>query len=293
LKQSGPIEGVVERKAREGNGYRSGAGDRGLSAIVTKNLEGWINLNTQTTHEFAEGLEKVLNEAIRRGMFRSPVEIHIQNTLQESYEFFRKHFDDSILFCGYPYGSGDEARDMRTYAIRQAMEQCDSEDLFLEFGVFRGSSINLFAEVLEDRGLVIHGFDAFLGLGEDWTGHVSAPKGTYDRGGEVPDVRSNVRLHVGWVNDTVPDFLRVHNTKSIAFLHMDMDTYTPTTFVLSQVKPRLRAGAIILFDQLYGVPSWREHEYRALTERFSEREFEYIAFSRQQVAVRYLGTEAS
>ena len=49
----------------------------------------------------------------------------------------------------------------------------------------------------------------------------------------------------------------------------------------------MKSGAIILFDQLYNYPGWKEGEYKALKENFNDNEYEYIAFTdSNQVAIR-------
>ena len=59
---------------------------------------------------------------------------------------------------------------------------------------------------------------------------------------------------------------------------MDLDTYQSTKFVLNELKPYMKKNTIILFDQLYNYPGWKEGEFKALNEVFNEKEYEYIAF---------------
>ena len=50
--------------------------------------------------------------------------------------------------------------DIRKYSISKALKNTDNKDnLFFEFGVYKGDSINLFAKLLSDHGLEIYGFD--------------------------------------------------------------------------------------------------------------------------------------
>ena len=51
-------------------------------------------------------------------------------------------------------------------------------------------------------------------------------------------LNSNVEPIVGWVEDTLDDFLIKYNPK-INFVHMDMDTYSSTKFTLEKIKPYL------------------------------------------------------
>ena len=38
-------------------------------------------------------------------------------------------------------------------------------------------------------------------------------------------------------------------------------------------------GSIIVFDELYNYPGWSVGEYKALTEVFDEKEYEFLVFS--------------
>ena len=67
--------------------------------------------------------------------------------------------------------------DIRNFSIYQAIKNSEPDDLYLEFGVFTGGSINLFAKQLIIKHKKIYGFDSFEGLKEDWLSHVFFPKG--------------------------------------------------------------------------------------------------------------------
>ena len=95
---------------------------------------------------------------------------------------------------------------------------------------------------------------------------------------KIPKLNSNIEPIVGWVNDTLDDFLKEHNPK-IRFVHFDMDLYAPTKFTLEKIKPFLEKGAIIIFDELFNYIGWEEGEYKALNEVFEESEFKYRAFN--------------
>ena len=76
--------------------------------------------------------------------------------------------------------------------------------------------------------------------------------------------------------------------EKITFVHIDVDTYAPTKFILGKIKPYLQKGSIILFDEFYGYPNWQLYEYKAFTEEFNPNEYKYIAFSTRQVAIEIL-----
>jgi len=137
--------------------------------------------------------------------------------------------------------------------------------LFLEFGVFRGRSIDFFAEQLPERTL--HGFDSFEGLPEGggfWQPHFES--GAFDLKGELPAVRENVVLHKGWIEETLPAFLDGQPDLPVRFLHIDTDLYSSADAVLRALGPRIGPGAVILFDEYCNYPGFHLEEYRAFQE---------------------------
>ena len=172
---------------------------------------------------------------------------------------------------------------IRDYAIRRA----PAEGLVMELGVYRGTSINQFAEVLGKRGdqRKVYGFDAFHGLSEDWFGKSIARRSNFDRGGRPPKVRENVELVIGWVEETLEKFLR-QNSGPIAFMHIDTDTYTPCKLALTLCRDRFVDGTVILFDEHHGYPNWKNGEYKALNEVLGTGEYRYLAFATQQAVIR-------
>ena len=160
-------------------------------------------------------------------------------------------------------------------------ETWTNNKLFLEFGVWVGSSINYFSQRIPNRKF--YGFDSFEGLQEDWTGF-SLTKGHFNLGGNLPKVNPNVQLVKGWFNETLPEFIRKENSE-VAFLHIDCDTYESTKYVLNTLKEKIIPGTYILFDEYIGYPNWEIGEYKAFQEFVSEthRNYKYIAFSFKQV----------
>lgn len=186
--------------------------------------------------------------------------------IEETYNKFHKHIKRSVLF--YDYWS------IREHAIKRAVSNDKNNDYFyLEFGVWKGHTANFFSKFVHK----LYAFDSFEGLSEDWAGTDMA-KGTFSLNGELPKLNSNIEPVIGWVDDTLEDFLKKHNPK-INFVHLDMDTYTPTKYTLQKIKPYLVRGAVIVFDELYQFTGWEEGEYKALYEVFNEDEFSYLAFN--------------
>lgn len=210
----------------------------------------------------------------------SPYRLSVYKLLKEraiadSATYAEQHLTTAMIFAK------DEA--LWNYAASAAGLQGGA---ILEFGVFKGRSINHFADLFKDQTL--HGFDSFEGLAEDWTGY-HLPKGTFNLDGNLPQVKPNVTLHKGWFDKTLPPFLAQEDAP-IRLCHIDCDTYESSLYVLQQVAARLVKGSIIVFDEYYGYPNWRFGEYRAWQEVCAEKglTYRYIAFSDMQVAVEIL-----
>ena len=172
-------------------------------------------------------------------------------------------------------GSGDQI-------FRLALSHANSKGLVLEFGVRFATSIRQIAKMISEP---IHGFDSFEGLPEVWH---HEPKGSYTTKGVVPEVPSNVTLHAGWFEDTLPKFLET-NKDTVRFINIDCDIYSSTVTILENLAPRIIVGSVIVFDEYIGNEKWREDEYKAFQEAVRKYgwTYEYIAFSvfTKQVAV--------
>ena len=204
--------------------------------------------------------------------------LYQEEQTRNCFEHFKKFFKTSIFL---------NSNKIREYALDAAKENDNDSDYFyIEFGVYSGTSINFFSKKLNNKK--IYGFDSFEGLKEDWVG-TSVPKGTFNLKKKIPQLENNVVPVTGWIQDTLPIFLKEKNPK-INFVHMDVDTYETTKFVLETIKPHLINGAIILFDELYNFEGWDVGEYKALTEVFDEKDYKFISFSidTAQAAIKIL-----
>lgn len=206
-----------------------------------------------------------------------PYQLSVYQVLRErsilsSADYAEKHLDTAMIF--------QTPQELWNYAVSTVQIK---DGLHLEFGVFKGHSINHFAARLPDRDF--HGFDSFEGLAEDWKGY-HLPKGTFDLGGKLPDVHDNVTLHKGWFDKTLPDFLK-KNKQEVSLCHVDCDTYESSLYVLETLSHRLVPGSVIVFDEYYGYPNWENGEYRAWQEvcAQSKIKYEYVAFANMQVCV--------
>ena len=205
---------------------------------------------------------------------------HIPNDIRE--ERMRQATGEAARFVSDHLSHVEGAFDA-FHVLDQSIAAVSVDGLYLEFGVFMGGTINHIAQKT-DR--TIHGFDAFEGLPEKWGG---VPVGQFSRQGEPPPVLDNVKLHIGWFDQTLPEFLRKH-PEQVAFLHIDSDLYSSAKVVLWGLAERIVPGTVIVFDEYFNYPDWREHEYKAFQEFVSEFhiDYEYLNYSARgySVAVR-------
>jgi len=171
-------------------------------------------------------------------------------------------------------------KELLTKAFKRA--DVSGNRLICEFGVFMGLSINHIAKMTGQR---VFGFDSFEGLPERWwdgwkVGAFAVPK--------LPRVRQNVTLIKGWFNETLPGFLQ-ENPGDVGFLHVDSDLYSSAKTIFELLGPRLKPGAVIVFDEYFNYPEWEQGEHKAFTEFLDRTGYsvEYIGYARneEQLAV--------
>tara|TARA_R110002049_G_scaffold309268_1_gene519510 strand:- start:14265 stop:14951 length:687 start_codon:yes stop_codon:yes gene_type:complete len=132
---------------------------------------------------------------------------------------------------------------------------------YLEFGVFRGSSIKHWAKTHSHPDSQLIGFDTFTGLPEEWKdGGRVVSSGHFDTAGAIPSVPDDrVRFVKGLFQESLPGFLDAFHRHGRLVIHNDSDLYSATLYVLAQLDRFLEPGDILIFDEFYSVM----HEYRA------------------------------
>lgn len=166
------------------------------------------------------------------------------------------------------------------------LEISKQDGLNLEFGVFKGHTINLCA--IKQPNRTFYGFDSFEGLPEDW--RKGFLKGHFNLNGFLPNVNSNVKLVKGLFSDTLQDFLDEHK-EHVSYVHIDCDLYSSTKYVLETLKDRFVVGTVLLFDEFYNYPGWEEGEFKAwmeFAENNSNFEYEFLGYNinHEQVAIK-------
>jgi hypothetical protein len=154
----------------------------------------------------------------------------------------------------------------------------------LEFGVYKGKTINVLADCFPNQ--LIYGFDSFEGLPENWIdiNGKELLKGTFKT--DLPPVKSNVILVKGWFDKTIPLFLKDNKVEKIKLLHIDCDLYSSTKTILTLLNEFIYKGTVIVFDELANwkkeslYPTYKDEEYKALKEWVIENNREFIILGR-------------
>lgn len=181
----------------------------------------------------------------------------------QSVDYILAHMGEALIF------------EDRWALLAFATKEAPAEGLMLECGVADAASLR---HVAKATTRMLHGFDSFEGLPENWAGTFER-KGKFGRGGALPEVPANVALHKGWFEQTLPAFIAANPEQAIAFLHVDCDIYSSTITVFRELGPRLAPGTVIVFDEYFNYPNWQRHEWRAFQEFIRDSGFSY----------RYLG----
>ncbi|WP_147535410.1 class I SAM-dependent methyltransferase [Bacillus marasmi] len=184
----------------------------------------------------------------------------------------------------------ERMNNVRSFATKEelleyAIDLVVLKGLFIEFGVYKGETINFISSKVEET---VYGFDSFEGLPEDWRD--GFPKGVFQLG-TLPSVNYNVELINGWFEESLPKFTENHKN-NCAFIHIDCDLYTSTKTIFKFLKGKIQSGTVIVFDEYFNYPNWKNGEYKAFEEFIAESKskFEYIGYNRyhEQVGVRIL-----
>jgi hypothetical protein len=133
------------------------------------------------------------------------------------------------------------------WEVKKYIPEENTSGVFAEFGVGPGISINKFSTLYPKK--TIHGFDSFKGLSESWR---NLPQGAFAQE-TIPPMGENVKLWVGYFNETLPpfvDFLKQNNEK-IKFMHVDCDLEYSTNEIFTYLNDFIEPGTFILFDEIY------------------------------------------
>lgn len=190
-------------------------------------------------------------------------------------ECYRKAVKETAEYVAQNMGNV-QSYSNRNDLLKLSLSKVQINGLFLELGVGKGESINFIADRIEST---VHGFDSFEGLPEPWFDGVG--KGAFSTNGKLPIVHSNVKLHVGWFEESLPKFV-TENQKQIAYMHIDCDLYSATKTAFDMLGDAIVSGTVIQFDEYFNYPGWKEHEFKAFQQFIKKTNltYEYLGYNR-------------
>ena len=157
--------------------------------------------------------------------------------------------------------------------LDHSISHADNEGYWLEFGIHEGESIIHTAGCkLGTPNFMIHGFDSFEGLPEDWlskeSGHPNL-KGKFNLEGNIPKhllQYPNINVIKGWFDKSLPEFIKDNNINKISYLNIDSDLYSSSNTILTLLTPYFKGDCIIYFDEFCNYPGGENGEYKAFSE---------------------------
>lgn len=160
----------------------------------------------------------------------------------------------------------------KTYTLTYILNKMiDQNDIALEFGVYKGTTINLIAKYVE----LVYGFDSFEGLPEDWSDVIKKGQFKMDT---LPKVDDNVILIKGLFQDTLDIFLNKNKNLNIKLIHIDCDLYSSALYVLNKLIEYniLKSGVIIVFDEIINYYNFIDNgELLALYDTLVKKKIKY------------------
>ena len=208
--------------------------------------------------ELADGSKYLLT---RIGEHCSRVHIHRINSTANYLELGRWFRQGGFQIPPRFNGGCDSSRHQLFNLM--AAELGDRKILYLEFGVWKGESIRYWAGLLKNPGSMLHGFDSFEGLPEDF--NVAVEKFAFSTCGVVPTVQDKrVKFFKGWFEETLASYSVPDH--DVMVVNLDADLYSSTNTVLRFLKSQVSLGTYLYFDEFND----RHHELRAFDEFLKE-----------------------
>ena len=177
----------------------------------------------------------------------------------------------------------------RFEVLDRAINSISIEDgLILEFGVWKGESINYIAKKLPSKK--VNGFDSFEGLPEMWRDGLD--KNVFQISDKVLTklkFLDNIVLIKGYFDETLPAFFENINLP-ISFMHIDSDLYSSAKTIFDIAGKLIQGGTVIVFDEFFNYPGWEIGEFKAFSEFINEKNLRYkfITYNQrhEQVALK-------
>ena len=200
----------------------------------------------------------------------------LSRSIDQTVDFIQENMGNALVFSSHS--------ELLDFALRESRVPGS----VLEFGVFRGKTINYLAQRLNNvyHSEIVWGFDSFEGLPDDWGGY-TITKDTFNQNGLLPRVRKNVKLVKGYFDQSLPEWVTRNHINAVSLLHVDSDLYESAMDIFRNLDKYIVDGTIIVFDEYFAYQDG-SIIYKALTEFASLKGFtyEYLALFEQKVVVR-------
>jgi predicted O-methyltransferase YrrM len=240
-----------------------------------------MNLKNKIKSKIDNYLERIIKKVIREVLEEK--KYNLKDGLQELAKeetclWIKKNVPINLMF------------EDRISLLTESLKKIEIENgLVLEFGVYKGQTINYIAKNL-NKSQTLYGFDSFEGLNEPW---IYRGKGGFSNVNENElKVEDNVNLVKGFFDETLPDFV-TKNPQPISFLHIDSDLYSSAKVIFDNLKSQIVKGTVIVFDEFFNYPNWKQGEFKAWNEFANKHsvEFEYIGFTYQRTKHKKSGNQ--
>ncbi len=208
----------------------------------------------------------------------------VRNTLFQSARLFGRRcagctekFSWLIRSSAFHHAAKTPSYPDRYALYRKINELCHAGQtpiVYLEFGVAGGKSFRWWMKHQTDPLSVFIGFDTFTGLPEDWG---KKRRGHFSTGGVMPSIDDSRAIFAkGLFQDTLPRFID-ENKDLLAgrkVINLDADLYSSTLYVLTTLRPFLKYGDILIFDEMFSLT--KSHtEFRAFMDFLSFNPLNY------------------
>jgi len=130
------------------------------------------------------------------------------------------------------------------------------QNIYFEFGVAWGYLTLWWTQRLKQEDLEWHGFDRFTGLPRKWE---ELPEGAFSANGATPDISDQrIKWHVGDVENTIEQVSETSPSKFYRrVIFFDLDLYEPSKVAYEYLKPYIRKGDVLYFDEARMADEWK------------------------------------
>jgi hypothetical protein len=140
--------------------------------------------------------------------------------------------------------------------ILNEYELKNEQNIYFEFGVAWGYLTFWWTKRIKNSKVKWHGFDRFTGLPRKWE---ALPEGAFSANGETPQISdARITWHVGDVEETIFQLDEsVPSEFQRRIIFFDLDIYEPTNIAYTHLKPFIRKGDILYFDEARMADEWK------------------------------------